>query len=193
MKANRNDYKPEGKSFLLRYRSIIVGLIVGYSVGVIAGPIREEVITGIAIGLGCGLLLGIAWWRQWNLWLRMFLLVAISVFFVQICFDPTSDFLSCSRSDAPLTKQLQNALEKNLKRYGGKGASVAIIMPGGETWHGVSGVFHDTIRKWTAALRSGSFSITPAGSICFGIIKRFGMILKNTGRGLSPRRRFWPI
>lgn len=87
----------------------------------------------------------IAWWRQWNLWLRMFLFVAISALFVKVCFVPLSDFLSCSRSDEPFTEQLQNALDKHLKRYDVKGASVAIIVPDGEMMIGVSGVSHDTV------------------------------------------------
>lgn len=54
-------------------------------------------------------------------------------------------FSTCSKSDKPLTEQLQKALDENLKHYGVKGASVAIIMPGGETWLGVSGISHDTV------------------------------------------------
>lgn len=145
MKAEQNNQYPRKGSAFRRYRHLIRGAIIGYSCGVVAGFTMEKPLTGIILGIASGLLLGFAWWRQWNLWLRMFLLVAIGAFFVKICFDPISDLLPRSRSDASLAEQLQNALDKHLKRYKVKGASAAIILPGGEMVIGVSGVSHDTV------------------------------------------------
>lgn len=64
---------------------------------------------------------------------------------ILLCILLMVSFSSCGQSDRPLPEQLQNALDENLKHYGVKGASVAIIMPGGETWLGVSGISHDTV------------------------------------------------
>ncbi len=55
-------------------------------------------------------------------------------------------FCACSKSHKPFSEQLQNALDENLKNYHAKGTSAAIIMPGSETWLGVSGVSHDTVK-----------------------------------------------
>ncbi|MCU0646244.1 MAG: beta-lactamase family protein [bacterium] len=55
-------------------------------------------------------------------------------------------FSSCSQPELPFYDQLQKALDENLKNYPVKGTSVAIIMPGGETWLGVSGISHDSVR-----------------------------------------------
>ncbi len=44
----------------------------------------------------------------------------------------------------PFAQELQDALERGLEEYGGMGVSVAIIVPGYETWVGVSGVSHGT-------------------------------------------------
>jgi len=47
-----------------------------------------------------------------------------------------------SKPELPFAKQLQNALDNGLKKYNGKGISVAVIVPGYKTWVGVSGVSH---------------------------------------------------
>jgi D-alanyl-D-alanine carboxypeptidase len=61
------------------------------------------------------------------------------------------NFLSCSK-DSPaeakqltFTEQLQKALDDGIDSYNGKGVSVAVIMPDGETWNGVSGMSHANI------------------------------------------------
>lgn len=145
MKFEQDKQAPRRDSIFQKYRHLIRGAIIGYSCGVVAGLAVERPLTGIILGVASGVLLGIAWWRQWHWWLRIFLCIVISALFVKICFVPLSDFLSCSRSDKPFAEQLQYALDKNLKHYKIKGASVAVIMPGGETWLGVSGVSHDTV------------------------------------------------
>ncbi len=145
MKAEQNIQAPRKNSIFQKHRHLIRGVIIGYSGGVIAGLAMEMPLAGIMLGVASGLLLGIAWQRQWNLWLRLFLYAAISVLFITFFFDPLSDLWSGSRSDKPLPEQLQYALDRNLKRYKVKGASVAVITPGGETWLGVSGVSHDTV------------------------------------------------
>jgi CubicO group peptidase (beta-lactamase class C family) len=145
MKLKQNNQAPRKDSAFQKYRQLIGGAVIGYLCGLVAGLVADKLIVGIVLGVASGILLGIAWRRQWNLWLRMFLFVVISGLFVKVCFDPISNFLSCSRSDQPLAEQLQNALDENLKHYEVKGASVAIIMPGGKTWLGVSGISHDTV------------------------------------------------
>lgn len=53
---------------------------------------------------------------------------------------------ACSKSNLPLSEQLQAALDENIKHYGVKGASVAIVKSNGEIWRGVSGISHDTVK-----------------------------------------------
>jgi D-alanyl-D-alanine carboxypeptidase len=47
-------------------------------------------------------------------------------------------------SELPIAQKLQDALDNGLKQYGGMGISAAVIVPGYETWVGVSGVSHGT-------------------------------------------------
>jgi D-alanyl-D-alanine carboxypeptidase len=57
-------------------------------------------------------------------------------------------FLSCyqeSSNQSTLSDKLQQALEEGLAASRGKGISAAIILPGGETWTGASGISHGTI------------------------------------------------
>jgi len=61
------------------------------------------------------------------------------------------NYLSCSK-DSPaepkqltFTEKLQKALDDGIVSYNGKGVSVAVIMPDGETWSGVSGLSHANI------------------------------------------------
>jgi D-alanyl-D-alanine carboxypeptidase len=58
------------------------------------------------------------------------------------------NFLSCSKDSPSEPKQLtfeeqmQKALDDGIVNYNGKGVSVAVIMPDGETWSSVSGMSH---------------------------------------------------
>ncbi|MBN2354542.1 beta-lactamase family protein [candidate division KSB1 bacterium] len=54
--------------------------------------------------------------------------------------------LFCSSPKRSTSEQLQRALEKNLEKYGVRGASAAIILPDGTTRLVVGGVSHDSIR-----------------------------------------------
>ena len=45
--------------------------------------------------------------------------------------------------ELPFTKEMQEVLANGLKKYNGKGISVAVIVPGYKPWVGVSGVSHD--------------------------------------------------
>lgn len=49
-----------------------------------------------------------------------------------------------SKPKPPFAKELQDALDNGLKKYNGKGISVAVVVPGYKTWVGVNGVFHGT-------------------------------------------------
>ena len=49
-----------------------------------------------------------------------------------------------SQPELPFTKEMQEVLVNGLKRYNGKGISVAVIVPGHKMWIGVSGVSHGT-------------------------------------------------
>jgi len=49
-----------------------------------------------------------------------------------------------SQPELPFTKEMQEILDNGLKKYNGKGISVAVIVPGYKTWVGVSGVSHGT-------------------------------------------------
>lgn len=46
--------------------------------------------------------------------------------------------------ELPYAQELQNALADGLEQYGGKGISVAVIVPGYRPWVGVSGISHET-------------------------------------------------
>jgi len=48
-----------------------------------------------------------------------------------------------SQPELPFTKEMQEVLVNGLKKYNGKGISVAVIVPGYKPWVGVSGVSHD--------------------------------------------------
>lgn len=74
--------------------------------------------------------------------------------------------LSTNCSDDPpiaskptLAEDLQKALDEGIVKYGGKGISVAVIMPDGYEWKGVSGVSHGST-KITADMVFGAGSIT---------------------------------
>ena len=49
-----------------------------------------------------------------------------------------------NQPELPFAQEFQDALEIGLKQYGGMGISAAVIVPGYETWVGVSGVSHGT-------------------------------------------------
>ena len=51
---------------------------------------------------------------------------------------------STAQTTLPFAQELQYALDNGLEQYGGKGISGAVIVPGYETWVGVSGVSHGT-------------------------------------------------
>ena len=50
-----------------------------------------------------------------------------------------------SKPKPPFAKELQDALDNGLKKYNGKGISVAVIVPGYKTWVGVNGISHGKI------------------------------------------------
>jgi len=50
-----------------------------------------------------------------------------------------------SKPELSFAKELQDTLDNGLKKYNGKGISVAVIAPGHKTWVGVSGVSHGKI------------------------------------------------
>lgn len=61
----------------------------------------------------------------------------------------TAGFISCSEDtttqpEPTMAQELQAALDNGIAAYGGKRVSVAVILPNGETWIGVSGVSHGT-------------------------------------------------
>jgi D-alanyl-D-alanine carboxypeptidase len=49
---------------------------------------------------------------------------------------------STNQPELPIAQELQDALDDGLEQYGGMGISAAVIIPGYETWVGVSGVSH---------------------------------------------------
>lgn len=49
---------------------------------------------------------------------------------------------SPSETALPFADELEAALENGLRQYGGKGISVAVVMPGYDPWMGVRGVSH---------------------------------------------------
>ncbi len=62
---------------------------------------------------------------------------------------PVVCVVSCSKDsttgpELTLAEQLQAALDNAITTYGGKGVSLAVILPDGETWIGVSGISHET-------------------------------------------------
>ena len=81
-------------------------------------------------------------------------------------------FLACSE-DTPTTppieltlqEKLQKALDDGIKKYNGKGVSVAIIMPDGEVWSGVSGISSGGVPVTTDMLFSAG-SITKMFTAC---------------------------
>lgn len=75
--------------------------------------------------------------------------------------------VSCGRSERPLQARLQAALDEQLRRCGVKGASVAVILPDGTIWQGVSGISHDNVE------------MTP--DMCFAV----GSITKNMVAALA--------
>ena len=80
-------------------------------------------------------------------------------------------FFSCSEDSpaeaTPLTfaEQMQKALNDGIVTYKGKGVSVAVIMPDGETWCGGSGMSHANIPITTDMVFSaGKFVFRAVGS-----------------------------
>ena len=65
---------------------------------------------------------------------------ALTVFFI----SPAVSAKPKSEPELPFAKELQDVLDNGLKKYNGKGISVAVIAPGYKTWVGVSGVSHGT-------------------------------------------------
>jgi len=71
--------------------------------------------------------------------------------------------LSTCTDKRPLDVQFQSALEKGLEKFGVKGVTAAVIMPGGFTWTGTAGVSHD-------AVPVDSEMITAIGSIAKNVV-----------------------
>jgi len=67
--------------------------------------------------------------------------LALTAFFV----SPAVSAKPTSKPELPFAKELQDTLNNGLKKYNGKGISVAVIVPGHKTWVGVSGVSHGKI------------------------------------------------
>lgn len=53
---------------------------------------------------------------------------------------------SCARNGRAVEDRLQSALDHRLRRCESKGASVAVILPDGTLWRGVSGISHDAVK-----------------------------------------------
>ena len=53
--------------------------------------------------------------------------------------------ISCAGPELTFAQKSQDALDRGLENYGGMGLSVAIIIPGQESWVGASGVSHENI------------------------------------------------
>ena len=66
---------------------------------------------------------------------------------------------STTQPEPTLAEELQAALDNGIETYGGKGISVAVMIPGEETWVGVSGVSYGTTPITTDMLFSAG-SIT---------------------------------
>jgi D-alanyl-D-alanine carboxypeptidase len=78
--------------------------------------------------------------------IRLTLIVLLVIILLTACAKPAAETASpASQPELPFALKLQDALDNGLKQYGGMGISVAIIVPGYQTWQGVSGVSHGTI------------------------------------------------
>ena len=103
------------------------------------------------------------------LWLST--LLALTAFSV----SPALSAKLASKPELPFAKQLQDELDNGIKKIKGKGISVAIIVPGYNTWVGVSGVSH------------GNIPIKPetvfnAGSITKNLVAALTLKLAEEGR-----------
>lgn len=77
---------------------------------------------------------------KWRLLLSVMALAVV----LAGCTQPVATSTPTSESELPFAQELQDALESGLEKYGGKGISAAVIVPGYRIWVGVSGVSHGT-------------------------------------------------
>lgn len=76
---------------------------------------------------------------------KRILIILVAILVLTACGKPAANAASPNTQPGlPFAQKLQNALDNGLKQYGGMGISVAIIVPGYQTWQGVSGVSHGT-------------------------------------------------
>jgi len=83
------------------------------------------------------------------------LLMIAAVFFCLSCSNESPP----TASDPTLAEQLQKALDDGITNYNGKGISVAVIIPGQNTWVGTSGISHEAT-SITADMLFSAGSIT---------------------------------
>lgn len=74
-----------------------------------------------------------------------------TIYFLLIILSILIPFTSCSNdppiaSGPTLAEDLQKALDEGIIKYDGKGISVAVIMPDGYVWKGVSGISHGSTK-----------------------------------------------
>jgi len=71
------------------------------------------------------------------------LVILATILLLTACGTPEEN-PSMNQPELPFADELQEALENGLEQYGGKGISAAVIVPGYETWAGVTGISHGT-------------------------------------------------
>ncbi len=82
-----------------------------------------------------------------------------------LLFNCTEESPSTPPKELTLQEKLQKALDDGMKKYDGKGVSVAIMMQDGEMWSGVSGISDDGVPVTTDMLFSAG-SITKMFTAC---------------------------
>lgn len=70
--------------------------------------------------------------------------ILVIVASISACGIPAEKHTPTAQPEIPFAKELQSAVDNGLREYGGKGISVAVIVPGYETWMGVAGISHGT-------------------------------------------------
>ena len=70
------------------------------------------------------------------------LFISFSLLLIFIYLSCSGDSPSSHDRDLTFSQKLQKALDDGISTYNGKGVSVAVIMPDGETWKGASGISH---------------------------------------------------
>jgi D-alanyl-D-alanine carboxypeptidase len=109
---------------------------------------------------------------------------------ILVCLSIAILLISCSddppiASSPTLAEDLQKTLDEGIVKYGGKGISVAVIMPDGYTWKGVSGVSH-------GSTKITSDMVFSAGSITKSFTASTIMLLAEEGKlGIDDSLHKW--